>query len=183
MSLVRDSKLLSLVLRHAPEKAGLTLGEGGWVDVSDLLAGLSSMKRNISRERLQIIVEENDKKRFTISDDGLQIRAAQGHSIKIKHDMKSVLPPVDLFHGTATRFLEGIKSDGLKSMSRQHVHLSVDSETAQKVGQRHGKPIILIINSQKMAEGGHTFYLSDNGVWLTDFVPVEYIEFQTQGLN
>ena len=179
-SMVKDSKLLSLVLRHAPEKAGLQLGDGGWVNVSELLNGLASMNRNMTRERLQTIVDNNDKKRFTLSDDGLQIRAAQGHSVKIRHDMKAVLPPEKLFHGTATRFIDSIKSGGLKPMSRQHVHLSIDTDTAQKVGRRHGKPIIVVVQSEKMSEDGHEFYLSDNGVWLTDSVPVEYINFEAE---
>lgn len=183
MSLIRDSKLLSLVLRHAPEKAGLTLGDGGWVNVSDLLDGLSKMNRTMTHEHLKLIVDKNDKKRFTFSSDGLKIRAAQGHSVNIKNDMDVVSPPKTLFHGTATRFLQTIETEGLKSMSRQHVHLSADTETAQKVGKRHGKPVILIINSQEMSENGHKFYLSENGVWLTDFVPVEFIEFQTQGIS
>jgi putative RNA 2'-phosphotransferase len=180
VSLVRDSKLLSLVLRHAPEKAGLTLGDGGWVKVSDLLAGLSNMNRPITPHRLEKIVADNDKKRFTISEDGLRIRAAQGHSIKIKHDFKKVTPPVYLYHGTATRFVESIKKTGLKPMSRQHVHLSIDEETATKVGQRHGKPIILTVSSISMSENNHDFYLSDNGVWLTDYVPVEYISLKQE---
>jgi len=178
MSVKRDSKLLSLILRHAPEKAGLILDDGGWVDIDRLLSGLKDMKRSMTRERLQEVVETNDKKRFTISDDGMRIRAAQGHSVKIKHDFVAVTPPEILYHGTALRFLESIKAQGLKSMSRQHVHLSADTQTARQVGQRHGKPVIIMIQSQIMAADGHSFYQSDNGVWLTDNVPVKYLNFK-----
>ena len=174
-SMVKDSKLLSLILRHAPEKAGLVLGEGGWVDVEALLQGLSKMNHPMSRERLGVIVYENEKKRFTFSEDETKIRAAQGHSVKIKHDLKPLAPPEALYHGTAVRFIEAIKSQGLRPMSRQHVHLSADTQTAKKVGQRHGKPIILQINTQKMASAGLLFYQADNGVWLTDVVPSEFI--------
>ena len=175
--MVRDSKLLSLILRHAPEKAGLVLGDGGWVEVDALLLGLNKMNRPISRDRLQRLVDQNEKKRFTLSEDGGRIRAAQGHSIDIKQDLEAVTPPSTLYHGTATRFLEAIKSQGLKSMSRQHVHLSADTQTAVKVGQRHGKPVILGIKTAEMTQAGHLFYCADNGVWLTDFVPPDFIQW------
>ena len=176
--MVKDSKLLSLILRHAPEKAGLTLEDGGWVDVEALLMGLEKINCRISRERLQKIVDENEKKRFTLSENRLKIRAAQGHSVKIKHDLKAVTPPSILYHGTATRFVNAIKSEGLKSMSRQHVHLSADTTTATKVGQRHGKPIILEIDTVSMTTAKHIFYRADNEVWLTDVVPPQFIRWE-----
>ena len=142
-----ESKLLSLVLRHAPEKAGLTLGDGGWVAIDDLLTGLAGMGKSMTRERLEHIVETNDKKRFTLSENGKMIRAAQGHSIKVTVDYAPETPPKTLFHGTAMRFLDAIMTEGLKPMSRQHVHLSADIETARKVGMRHGKPVILSVAS------------------------------------
>ena len=75
------SKLLSLILRHKPERAGLRLGEGGWVEIDDLLAGLFAINKRMTRDQLQEVVETNDKKRFTISEDGRRIRAAQGHCL------------------------------------------------------------------------------------------------------
>lgn len=164
MTLKKHSKRLSLVLRHKPEEIGLTLDNGGWVDVEALLEGLHAKDWGISRETLQEIVDTNDKKRFTLSSDGTRIRAAQGHSVDIVHDLKPKTPPRTLYHGTATRFLDSILSDGLKPMSRQHVHLSADVETAHKVGQRHGKPIILKIAAQRMQKAGLVFYQADNGV-------------------
>ncbi len=73
--------------------------------------------------------------------------------------------------------MESIKKEGLQKMSRQHVHLSQNKETAIKVVSRRGKPVILSINAPKMHADGYSFYVSENGVWLTDQVPVEYIEF------
>ncbi len=175
MDVKKISKRLSYVLRHAPEKANLTLDIGGWVQISDLLKGLKESGGAISRDQLDYVVANNDKKRFTISDDGLKIRAAQGHSVKIVNDLMPITPPEKLYHGTATRFLDKILADGLKPMSRQHVHLSADIETAVKVGQRHGKPIILNIASAQMAADGHKFYQADNGVWLTGAVPPQYL--------
>ena len=146
--LKRKSKLLSLILRHDPAKAGLTLDASGWVLIDDLLSGLDRIKRPISRELLEKVVKDNDKKRFTISDDGLRIRAAQGHSVSVSLGLEAVVPPDELYHGTATRFLDAILSSGLKPMSRQHVHLSADIVTATKVGQRHGKVAILNIDAR-----------------------------------
>lgn len=153
------------------------LDTGGWVDISDLLAGFDQKGWGITREELDEVVGSNDKKRFSISEDGLRIRAAQGHSVQIEIDLEPVSPPEVLYHGTATRFLDAIMKEGLAPMSRQHVHLSADEMTASKVGQRHGKPVILTISSGKMHSEGLKFYQADNGVWLTLNVPVEYISF------
>lgn len=169
------SKRLSLILRHQPEKAGLTLGDGGWVSVAEVLAGLDSLGWGITEDDLHRVVANNDKKRFTLSDDGAMIRAAQGHSVEIVHDFAPLTPPDTLFHGTATRFLDAILAEGLKKMSRQYVHLSSDTETASKVGQRYGKPVILIVAAASMYNDGYTFFRADNGVWLTDQVPPHYL--------
>ncbi len=169
------SKRLSLILRHQPEKAGLTLGDGGWVSVAELLAGLDGIGWGITEDDLHRVVANNDKKRFTLSEDGAMIRAAQGHSVEIANDLVAITPPDTLFHGTATRFLDAILEEGLKRMSRQHVHLSADAETATKVGQRHGKPVILTVAAAAMHAEGHAFYRADNGVWLTDAVPPRYL--------
>ena len=171
----KQSKKLSYILRHAPEKAGLILGEGGWVGIDGLLKGLSSINYSMTRAQLDRVVAENDKQRFTIADNGLKIRAAQGHSVDIISDLAPVTPPDRLFHGTATRFLDVILEEGLKPMSRQHAHLSADIDTATKVGQRHGKPVILTVDTAKMYVQGNSFYQADNGVWLAHFVSPEFL--------
>lgn len=172
------SKFLSLVLRHEPEAIGLTLDAAGWASVRELLDAAGAHGRPISEEQLAYVVENNDKKRFTFSDDGSMIRAQQGHSVMaVDLQYQPVIPPDRLFHGTATRFVEAIRSEGLRPMSRQHVHLSGDTETATKVGQRHGKPIVLTIDAAAMYRDGCRFYVSPNGVWLTEVVGVSYIRF------
>lgn len=180
MNTKKHSKRLSYILRHAPEEAGLSLGEGGWVLVADLLKGLSTKGWAIDRALLQEVVDTNDKKRFTISEDGLRIRAAQGHSVEIVSDLVPRSPPEELFHGTATRFLDSIMTQGLRSMSRQHVHLSSDQSTARTVGARHGKPVILQIAAAQMTNDGLVFYRADNGVWLTDAVEAKYLSFSAK---
>ncbi len=172
----RKSKLLSLILRHQPSKAGLTLGDGGWVNIADLLAGLDKIKKPMTRETLQIVVDTNDKKRFTISTDGKRIRAAQGHSVDVNLELKPVKPPAILYHGTATRFLDPILKDGLKPMRRDHVHLSADLDTAKKVGMRHGKIVILKVDTAGMHANGQEFYQADNGVWLTGPITPNWFE-------
>ncbi|MEZ4617799.1 MAG: RNA 2'-phosphotransferase [Caldilineaceae bacterium] len=120
---------------------------------------------------------QNNKQCFRFNDDGTRIRANQGHSIAVELNLRPQVPPARLFHGTATRFLDAIQREGLQRQSRQHVHLSADEKTAHKVGQRHGKPVILTVDAAAMHADGHLFYLSDNGVWLTDHVPVHYLIF------
>lgn len=172
--LKRISKFLSLILRHAPEKVGLTLQEGGWVEVSALLTAMQQAGTAINLPLLQRIVAEDEKQRYAFSADGTQIRANQGHSIQVELGLEVTPPPPYLYHGTATRFLESIRAMGLRPQSRTHVHLSSDYATAVQVGTRHGKPVVLEIRAGDMAAAGMHFYQAANGVWLTDTVPPAY---------
>jgi putative RNA 2'-phosphotransferase len=174
----RISKLLSLVLRHEPEYIGLELDGNGWAVVAELMAKAAKKGYTFSREELEEVVVTNDKQRFAFDEDGLKIRANQGHSIEVDLEMIAQTPPTVLYHGTVERFLVAIRSEGLKKMSRQHVHLSKDRETAIKVGSRRGKPLILTVRAGDMAMDGFVFFLSENGVWLTDAVPAKYIDHE-----
>ena len=171
------SKLLSLVLRHEPEQIGLSLDKEGWAHVPELIEKVNQKGIQLDFTILQIVVDTNDKKRFAFNDDKTRIRASQGHSIEIELNLSAQVPPAVLFHGTADKNVAAIRANGLHKMNRQHVHLSAQQETAWKVGQRHGTPVILIIQALAMHEQDHTFYLSDNGVWLTEQVPPAFIEF------
>lgn len=173
----RISKLMSLVLRHKPEHLGLELDENGWVEVELLLAAMNRRQLKVDRSLLEQVVSENDKQRFAFNEDRTRIRANQGHSVAVDVELVEKNPPEVLLHGTVQKFLDAIRESGLKKMSRQHVHLSADSKTASKVGSRRGKPLILEIDAAKMAAAGFTFYLSANGVWLTDHVPPNFISF------
>ncbi|MCU7937554.1 MAG: RNA 2'-phosphotransferase [Candidatus Thiodiazotropha sp. (ex Dulcina madagascariensis)] len=171
------SKFLSFVLRHKPEAIGLVLDEQGWAYIDELInkANQSGEVAALDRSLIQQVVDTNDKKRFVISEDRQRIRAAQGHSIDVDLQLKPATPPEFLYHGTATRFLDSILKEGLKPQQRQYVHLSKDIETATAVGQRYGKPVILKVKALFMYEQGFTFYLSVNGVWLTERVPITFI--------
>lgn len=170
------SKFLSLILRHQPEKIGLALDENGWAMITDIL---NKSKVRCTFEELVEVVTTNDKQRFALNDNQTKIRANQGHSIRtIDLDLKSQIPPTFLYHGTVAKFIPEIKLQGLKKMSRQHVHLSMDRDTANKVGSRRGKPIILSVRALDMHNKGHRFYKSENGVWLTDKVAPEFINFK-----
>lgn len=172
---IRTSRKLSLVLRHKPEAIGLELDARGWADVKSLLRKMSASGTKLTLADLEEIVAQNDKKRFAFSPDGRKIRASQGHSIAIDLNLPATTPPAELFHGTATTSVAGILATGLQSRSRQHVHLSLDLETATRVGARHGKPVIFTIDAAAMHTAGYKFYRSANNVWLTDEVPKEYI--------
>ncbi|KQT22325.1 RNA 2'-phosphotransferase [Chryseobacterium sp. Leaf404] len=171
----KTSKFLSYVLRHHPELIGLSLDENGWANVEELIAKSTNDTQGFTFEELNEIVETNDKKRFVFNDDKTRIRANQGHSIGIDLNLKPQLPPEFLYHGTAQANFDSILENGIEKRSRQHVHLSLDKETANKVGMRHGKPVILTVKTKEMSEDGILFYLSENGVWLTDFVDAKYI--------
>ena len=168
---------MSLILRHQPERIGLSLDSHGWADVEELMTKAKKTGIELTPEILKTVVAQNNKKRFIFNEDGTRIRANQGHSISVDLDLKAIQPPDILYHGTATRFLESIKIEGLLSKGRHHVHLSSDEKSATSVGKRHGKPVVLIIKAREMVKEGYEFYRSENGVWLTDHVPVAYIGF------
>ncbi len=177
-SLKRASKFMSLILRHKPQAIGAELDDNGWLDVEVLLAGMRKRGHRIDKMILREIVVTNEKKRFAFNIDKTKIRASQGHSLEVDVEMPETEPPEFLYHGTVDKFMDAIKEKGLLPMTRQHVHLSQDKETAINVGGRRGKPIILSVRTGDMFKDGKIFYLSANNVWLTEDVPSEYIEFK-----
>lgn len=176
MSAVRASKFLSLVLRHQPELAGVTLDAAGWVDVDALLAGCAARGVRLSRDELHALVAGSDKQRFALSADGRRIRANQGHSVEVELGLPAATPPARLYHGTYPGALPGIRAEGLRKGARHAVHLAADVTTAAKVGMRRGAPVLLVIRADEMAAAGHRFTVSANGVWLTEHVPVAFID-------
>ena len=173
---MKISKFLSKHLRHQPDAIGIKLAVGGWIAVDELLRACAKNKFFITREELEMVVSQNDKQRFAFDSTGNLIRANQGHSVEIDLQLKPVIPPNILYHGTGAKFVDAIMKTGLNKMSRHHLHLSDNIETAKSVGTRHGKPVIFAINSQKMVEDGYLFYCSANGVWLVDHVPNQYLQ-------
>ena len=172
----RLSRFLSLVLRHKPESIGIHLDSNGWTNVEILIARTNTAGLSLDFETLKKIVETNNKKRFAFDSSFENIRANQGHSIAIDLGYQPQCPPTILYHGTAKENLRQILLTGLQKRKRNHVHLSTDNEMATKVGQRHGQPIVLEILAGQMFKDNFEFYLSENGVWLTDNVPVKYLK-------
>lgn len=172
----KKSKFLSYILRHQPEAIGITLDSNGWIDINTLITQAGQNGESLTKELIKEVVESSDKKRFTISEDGTKIRAAQGHSIQqVKINHTEVTPPEFLYHGTATCFIDSIKEQGIVSGLRHHVHLSADKQAAIEIGKRHGKPFVIKINALLMHQQGFIFYLADNGVWLTPKVPTQFL--------
>ena len=172
---IRLSKFLSKHLRHAPAAIGLTLAEGGWVAVLDLLAACAAHGHPLSRAELESLVADSDKQRFAFDASGTRIRAQQGHSVEVDLQLTPAEPPAVLYHGTVAAALPAIWREGLQKMSRHHVHLSPDVETARRVGSRRGRPVLLVVEAAALHAAGSVFYQSGNGVWLVDSVPPAYL--------
>ncbi|SDK80633.1 RNA 2'-phosphotransferase [Streptomyces indicus] len=172
---IKVSKYLSRHLRHQPERIGLTLDAHGWVEIDTLIAAAAAHGFVFTRAELDHVVAVNDKKRFAV--DGGRIRASQGHTVPVDLDLPPAVPPAYLYHGTVARHLDAIRTDGLLPMARHDVHLSVDRETATRVGARRGRPVILSVDAGAMHRDGHVFRVSANGVWLTAAVPPRYLRF------
>ena len=175
--LKKRSKFLSLVLRHQPKLFGIELDAAGWVDVSDLLAGLKTKGQGSTKEQLEIVVNQNDKQRFEFDEQRQRIRARQGHSVSVSLGYEASEPPELLRHGAPTKFIASIRQQGLTKQKRHDVHLHQNEELAASVGQRRGKPVVLVVEAKRMHDAGHKFFLTENGVWLTDHVPAEFIRF------
>lgn len=165
------SRFLSLILRHKPEVIGATIDKKGWINVNDILTGM-----HIDKDTLDKIVDTDSKGRYEYNDSGDKIRAVQGHSLDVDVDLEEKEPPEVLYHGTAAKYMISIENIGLIPQSRKYVHLSADTVTASKVGARHGKPIVLEIAAKEMFNSGCKFYLSRNGIWLTDSVKPKYLK-------
>ncbi len=175
MNTKRISKFLSLILRHKPEVLPIELDPQGWADLDEIIEKMQRKGMEVDQSIIESVVANNDKQRFRLDLDNRRIRANQGHSIDIDLALEPSVPPKQLFHGTATRFIDSIMEKGLIRGSRQHVHLSLDIVTATKVGSRHGKPTILKVDAETMHQKGFVFYVSENRVWLTEHVPVEFL--------
>ena len=172
------SRFISLILRHKPESIGISLDEHGWADVKELIDGVNKSNHTLDMERLERIVAEDEKQRYSFNEDKTLIRANQGHSIPVDVELKEVMPPETLYHGTGEKYTSSIDEQGLIPKSRLYVHLSSDVKTAENVGVRHGKSVIYTVKSGQMQKDGYVFYRSVNGVWLTKEVPAKYLEKQ-----
>lgn len=169
------SKFLSYVLRHQPDSIGITLDAQGWTEIATLMSQAAKHGKRFKLEDLHEAVRTSDKQRFALSEDGLRIRANQGHSVAVDLALPVTVPPDVLYHGTASRFIASIMKEGLRPGSRHHVHLSANTTTARTVGARHGAPVILQVMAKQMQEDGFQFFVSANGVWLCDSVPPTYL--------
>lgn len=176
VDLVELSRFLSFVLRHQPDSIGLVLDQHGWARIDELINRANAAATRFTRGDLLRVLDASGKRRFMLSEDGLRIRAVQGHSLSVDLGLSPQDPPAHLYHGTASRFLESIRFEGLKAQGRQHVHLSMDMLTAWHVGRRHGQPVVLKVQALRMSVDGFLFYRAQNGVWLTDYVPPKYLD-------
>ncbi len=176
MDTKETGRFIALVLRHKPEAAGISLDKHGWANVNELLDGINKNGRSMTFDDLKAIVKNDNKQRFSLNGDYSLIRANQGHSVAVDVELRKAAPPDMLWHGTGEKYVASIDESGLIPKSRLYVHLSCDIDTAEKVGARHGKPVVYKVHSGRMYDDGYKFYLSVNNVWLTEKVPVEYLE-------
>lgn len=181
------STFLCQLLRHNPEKANIELNEEGWTSVPILVSNINEFcKRDLKKNKLEQLFLQDiidifyaDKKHryFKIGDFDF-IRCDQGHShpsVKIKYDRIKL--EHDIFHGTATKFIDSIMQEGLLPQKRQYVHLSKDRETAVTVGKRHSgteEPVILRIKKDTPID----FFITGNGVYHALAIPPEFLHIE-----
>ena len=173
--LVGLSKLMSLILRHEPEKFGVVLDAEGYTPMQELLEAIRRERPGVTEADLRTVVAtlEPQKQRYSIVD--ADIRANYGHSLdgKIRH--VAAVPPAILFHGTAEKAVAAILASGLRPMARQYVHLTEDRGLALKVGGRHGKPRLIQVDAARAHAEGVLFYRANPSFWLADGVPAKFL--------
>jgi putative RNA 2'-phosphotransferase len=178
MDYLKLSKEVSYALRHAPWEYELELDNEGWVDIAQLLSAFTENKewQELKENDLHVMIQKSDKKRHEILNG--KIRALYGHSIPQTIKKEITEPPEILYHGTARRFIESIRKNGLLPQKRQYVHLSEDTETALQVGKRRdNEPIILKVRAFEAYKSGIQFYIGNDKVWVAEAIPSEYIDF------
>lgn len=174
---VKLSRFISFVLRHNPDSIKIKIEEDGWTNTKEFIENINKLtKYRIDMELLEKIVKEDNKQRYSFNENKSKIRANQGHSINAKIRFKEVIPPDNLYHGTGDKYVFSILKEGIKKRTRNFVHLSDNIETAFDVGSRHGQPKVLIVNAKEMHKDKYKFFLSENGVYLTEYVPIKYIK-------
>ena len=83
------SIFLSLILRHKPSAAGITLDGHGWANVDELIDGVNATGRyTLDMAKLEEIVRTDNKQRYSFNEDKTKIRANQGHSIQVDVELK-----------------------------------------------------------------------------------------------
>lgn len=177
MKYTKESVFISYVLRHSAIKLGIPITNSGYITLLDLISTANNHGYTLTDDIISVIVKSDNKGRYSYSSDGLSLRANQGHSMKIDVGLKKMIPPTVLYHGTSERYVSAIKKSGISKMKRTHVHMSTNIETATSVGGRHGIPVIITIDCKAMVASGIPFFISENGVWLTDHIDPKYCLF------
>lgn len=180
---IKLSKIMSKMLRHKPEEAGLELDlSDGSCHVNDFLRVIQSLPgwEKVKLTDIERVVRNSDKQRFEIKND--RIKARYGHSYQ-KIDYIAGNPPDILYHGTNEQALPFIMEEGLDPVGRQYVHLSESTEFAALAGNRRGKLVILKIDTIKAREEGIPFYYAGNEVWLAEWIPWELCTIEESELQ
>ncbi|KAJ2809049.1 tRNA 2'-phosphotransferase [Coemansia guatemalensis] len=190
---VKVSKLMSYLLRHGAVKEGLALRDDGSILVSELLA--YPRLQSVSFEKLRQIVDADNKKRYVLfqenqgsAEPAWFIRATQGHTLQVSElPLVKIAPenmPDCIVHGTMKSKLPLIMKSGLSKMARTHIHFAtgLPSDKAVISGMRSTADAFIYIDGAKAIEDGIEFYLSENGVVLSEgldksgIIPSSYFE-------
>lgn len=178
MDYIKLGKEITYALRHAPWEYELEMDDKGFVDIEQLLSAINEENKYskiIDKFDIIKVMEVSNKKRLEII--GERIRAMYGHSFPMQIKYEEETPPAMLYHGTAKRFLNSIKKEGLKPTSRQYVHLSEDIETPKMVGKRRDSdPVILYIDTVEAIKAGVKFYKANDKVWLCKELLPQFIK-------
>ena len=170
---IHISTRVSYWLRHNPQEAKLIMDEKGWVLITDILLALDNLGFQISNKELIDLNNSFEKKRWEFNPTS--IRAKYGHSVSVIHKSFEIEPPETLYHGTSIENITKIIASGLLPMNRNNVHLSDDFESAEKIGKRHGYPIVIELDTEELIDNEIKFFAVDEHVWLSEALPSNLI--------
>ena len=160
----RLRNFLCYLCRHGAVQHELAMDRDGWLVVRNV-RGLRQC-RDMGWHDLRRIVEDT-RGRLELSDDGLWIRAVQGHSLPVSDDglFERVTVedlPALIIHGTTEEAWLMIRTQGISPMSRQHVHFVTTAAQVKRDCVVH-----IYVDKDRFLERGHLLLRARNGLILS----------------
>jgi putative RNA 2'-phosphotransferase len=170
-------RIMAGVLRHFPEKLGVTMDGHGWVDISEFVEAVGGSRSGFQWLRdhhIEAIALTDPKGRYQV--DGGMIRATYGHTIDIRLDDLPLAEIDEFYYPVTEEEIDIILEGGLNPIDRKHVHLSGSMEKAIEAGKvRTEIPLILHIDGKNAREDGVKIYHAGKDVYITDRIDAKYI--------
>ncbi|MBI2076975.1 MAG: RNA 2'-phosphotransferase [Euryarchaeota archaeon] len=176
--LERIGRIMAGVLRHFPDRFGVTMDGHGWVDLNQFVGAVRQAKPHYHWLRpyhIQAIVETDPKGRYQM--DGGMVRATYAHSVEVNLDDLPDANTDELYFPCSEEELDILLEKGLNPTDRKKIHLSGTLEKAVQAGRvKIESPIILAIDAGTATKDGLKIKRAAKTVYIADAVPSKYLK-------